>query len=299
MENHYKNVSIVESNNMNLQKIDFKKDITGKTILTDLSEIQKICKWVLPIIENNEGWGTGHLTKEKFLDNPELFQNEIDSTVTGETFIMMDSDNPIALIEFKKKVFPDTSELVHRLLVDLLSGTGINALNKLINEPFPQQKLPEIERYLYKKPLYSYVGVVIKPELQNKKLGISEQLYGVLADGLVLGYTSNPIVVRKRKSLFTNTLYFPLLNQKITSLEEWAACLYVYADRLESPEESSLDLPLGTLISEQFVEDRGEEAIQIAQIMANKSKITALDLKRIQFVLSKKFCAGAIVSWNS
>ncbi len=283
---------------MVLQRIDFEHDASGKTILTDTETVQKLCKWVLPIIEKNEGWGTGHLTLEKFLHSPSLFQNEIDSTVTGETFVMLDNEKPIALIEYKKKVFPDHSELVHRLLTDLLSGLKLTELSQLMSVPFPHEQLKEIEQFLYHKPLYSYVGVVIKPELQNKKLGISEQLYGVLSDGLVLGYTSNPIVVRKRKSLFTNTLYFPLLDQKLTTSEEWAACLYVYADRLESPVESSTDMPLGALISEQFVEDRGEETIHIGKEMARTNKISQLDLQRIQFVLSKKFCAGAIVSWK-
>lgn len=282
-------------------KVDFRKGTENQTLLGDPENIQKLVQWVLPIIEKNEGWGTGDLTKESFLQSPRRYQEAIDATVYNNVHILVEDNKPIALIEFDKKMFPDRSEELHRTLKGFLQEWDqrvFREFNTLMRTRVNVSDLPNMQAFLQSKPIYTFVGVVLSPELQNKKTGISEMLYQLISDGIVLGYTSNPVIVRQRHKLFNNTLFFPSFDEFPRTIEEWAICLYVYADRIADEEKNYKGLELGALYSEAFVENRGHGYIQLANEMKNAGKITELDEKRIQYVLSRTSCASAIVSWN-
>lgn len=282
---------------MNIQKIDFTKTKDNKTILTDKQNIEKLIQWVLPIIEQNEGWGSADLTKEKFLQNPQHFQDEIDATVWKNVHILLENNQPIGLLEFGKTNIDEPKDR-HTFLNELFEGKGIEDFNKVMGKQILQTDLLKAKEFLINKPIYTAVGVVLKPDLQNQKTGYADKLYELISDGLVFGMTSNPVIVRKRKTQFKNTLFFPLLGEYPTNHEKWAVCLYVYAYVKSHAPADYKDLEFGAMYSPYFVEDRGTKYLELAQHMKNQGKITQNDERRIQYILSKHSCAGAIISWN-
>lgn len=181
----------------------------------------------------------------------------------------------------------------------LIKNKDFGEFNKLIGKSIDERMVTDIKNFFKNKNIYTSVGVVLRPDLQGKKTGISDKMYKILSDGIVFGFTSNPIVVRQRRKLFKNTIFFPLMGQKPKSLEEWTACLYVYSSRkFPGKGDSVKGLKFGAIYSIYNVEERWNEYLEIAKGMAEKGKITKLDEKRLEYVLGKKSCASAIISWN-
>jgi hypothetical protein len=286
---------------MEVIKLDFKKTLDLKTDLKNKGNLENLYKYVFPIIERNEGWGTGSLTVEEFEKDPGKFQDDIDATVWDNVHILLEKDEPIALLEFEETEISDTSKSYHKILIDLLENPADTRWRILRERGWlipDKTDLSLIKSYLISKSIYLSIGIVIKPELQGKKTGISESLYKIISDGINFGWTSNPIIVRQRRKLFKNTLYFPLFNENPKTLEELAIRVYVYAYILSHKEEEYKGLELGALYSDYFVAQRGDEYIQIAREMAIRDKILPEDLHRIEYILNRRKCAGAIVSWN-
>lgn len=283
---------------MDIQILEFKKDSDNKTLLDDKENIEKLSRWVLPIIEKNIGWGTGDLTKKEFLTNPSKFQDAIDATVWNNVHVLHKDGDPLALFEYSKTYIEDEGKKRNKILQELLNGLHLDTFEKLIGKSFDKSQLDDIRMFFRQKPIYTSYGIVLKPEIQGKNLGIPEKLYELVADGILFGWTSNPVIVRLHRKFFGSTLFFPSYGEFPIQPEEWAICLYVYADRLTQDINSIAELEFGTMYSPYFVENRGDEFIKIAEVMKNQNKITKLDEKRIKYVLSKKSCAGAIVSWN-
>ncbi len=282
---------------MKIIKVDFRKDENNKLILKDQKNIDKLLKYVFPIIEKNEGWDSSDLTKESFLNDPDKYQDTIDATVWKNVHILLENEKPVGLLEFgKTTITQDTKE--HKILHSLLNGEGLKEFNVFINKELDVGKLSLIKSFLGNKPIYTGVGVVLKPNLQNKKSGYAEKLYEIISDGLVFGWTSNPIIVRKRRTLYQNTLFFPSFDEFPNSVEEWAVCLYVYAYVIPQKKDAYGNLLSGTMYSPYFAAERGNKYLEISKTMKKDNKITQNDEKRIKYVLSKKACAGAIVSWN-
>ena len=152
----------------------FNKDGNNKTILDDPINIEKLVKYVLPIIERNEGWGSGDLTTKMFLDDPKKYQGEVDGTVWKNVHILMEGGEPIGLLEFSRTTIDDTKKERHKILNELLAGESLNEFNKLIGSDIEPTMLPQIREFLLSKPIYTAVGVVLKPSLQNKKTGYAE-----------------------------------------------------------------------------------------------------------------------------
>lgn len=282
---------------MEILRLNFNKDENNKTVLSDLENQDKLFQYVFPVIEQNEGWGSGDLTRERFLQNPSKYQDVIDGSVWKNVHILLVDNNPVGLLEFGKTSLDEDKER-HRILNTLISGTQLESFNRAINKETPHEKLSEMHTFLKTHPIYTAVGVVLKPSLQGKHTGYSNILYEIIKDGLVFGWTSNPVVVRKRHTTFAHTLYFPSYGEFPNSIEEWAVCMYVYAYVVSHDKKDYDGLEFGTMYSPYFVEDRGETYITLAQEMQDKRKISSFDSQRIKYILGRHSCAGAIVSWN-
>lgn len=280
-------------------RLDFKKGEENRTLLDDQENIEKLQRWVMPIIERNEGWGTGELTPEEFEKHPEKFQDHIDATTWGNVHVLLEGGEPVALLEFGKTRVSDMQKKKHRLLAELLKGEGIEEFERAVRKKLERERLEEMGAFLSTREIYTGIGVVLRPDLQGKKSGLSEKLYNIVADGICLGWTSNPVIVRQRRKIFRRTLYFPPWEEFPNGVEEWAACLYVYLYRLDPGVKDEVEgFEFGTMSSTHFVESRGGEYLKMAEAMRNEGKISELDEKRIKYVLGRKCCAAAIVSWN-
>lgn len=284
---------------MDIVRIDFKKTEKNKTILNDRENLEKIEKWILPIIEKNKGWGTGNLTKDEFFTNPEKFQDAIDATVWGEVMVVVEDKQPVGLLEFTRKRASDIPGKKQKLLVGLLAGIGLDAFEKCVGKKMDREILPEIKKFLNSKVIYTNIGIVLIPSKQGKKTGLSEKLYKLLTSGIVLGWTSNPVVVRQRQKTFDHTLVFPPYGEFPNTVEEWAMCLYVYLYTACPGKGDSVEgLEFGAMKSIYYVENRGKKYIDIAKKMEKENKISKLDGKRLNYALIRKSCAVAVVSWN-
>ena len=235
------------------------------------------------------------------MKNPEKFQDTIDASTWNNVHILLEDSQPIALLEFTETNISDESKERHEVLkrlLDNIDSEDFQFLVKALNTSFDKNMIPQIKSFLSEKPIYTSLGICLRSDLQSKKSGYSEKLYEVISNGIVYGWTSNPIIVRQRRKLFKNTLYFPAYGEFPKNAEEWAICLYVYADVLSKNDHKIEGLEFGTVYSKYFVEERGEDYINIAKSMEKSKKISNLDRRRIEFILGKKNCAGAIVSWN-
>lgn len=279
-------------------ELEFRKDKDNKTILTNSENINKIVKWILPIIENNEGWGTKDLVRDNFLKNPQKYQDDIDATLWNNVHILTLGGEPAALLEYSKHYFSDQTIQRHKTLTDLFQARNFDEPSSLLGKKFDPQLAEEVQEFIRKKPIYTNLGLVLRPNLQGKKTGISEKMYAIVNDGIAFGWTSNPIIVRQWRKAFKKMVFFPAYGEFPNNVQEWSVCLYVYADWITHEKDQIADLEFGTMRSPYFVNDRGEEYIKLAKTISEASKITHLDEKRLRYVLSQKSCAAAIVSWN-
>jgi hypothetical protein len=251
--------------------------------------LNKLTKWVLPIIEKNDGWGTGTLTREDFFANPIKYQHDIEGTVQGVVYVLEDDGMPCALLEYEVgKVFDE----------NLFANDKRKEFEFLVGKTFDKGLVSEVKKFLESRTIFTGIGLVTRVDLQGQKKGYVEELYKITNKGINFGWTSNPIVVRMRRKMFENTLYFPPMGEYPNTLAEWAICWYVYADRVSDTEGKYEGFDLGVSQSSYFVEKRGEEYKQIARSMLAEGKISQLDSKRISLVLERPSCAAAIVSWN-
>lgn len=284
-----------------LKKINFTRSHSYHVNLTDEDNLDKIREYILPVIEKNDGWGTKSLTKDAFVHNPQNWQDDIDSTIMDNVHILLENNEPIGILEYVKEDTNDDKKK-HKILRMILESFNNRywkylLTNDVISKP-SKQSVEKANRFLQDKPLYSSVGVVLHPRLQGKGTGYSEKMYSVISDGIVFGWTSNPIIVRKRRQIFSETIFFPLFNDLIDTSEKLAAVLYVCGDLFSHPYKDWQDLEYGALRSPYFVKDRSDEYLSITEGMLKKKKLTQSDAKRIRYVISHEGCAGAIMSYN-
>ena len=295
---------------MKILKLDFKK--TEETIdsanyghvdLSNKENLKNIEQYILPIIAKNEGWGTKELTIEGFKQNPFQYQEDLDASLFANVTIALDdNDKPVGLLEYLKETLESPvsvkrmqyiNEIVHnREMWETLIS------REIVDKEIVDGYFPELKDYLKNKNIYSEIGIVVKPELQGKKSGVTEILYEVFSDGIVFGWTSNPLYIAQCHKYFKKTIYFPLFEERITDLEGIATLAILYGDLLTYNEDRLLGLKFGAIKSPYFVSSRDNYYLELAKSLVNAKKITELDKKRIKYCIDNKFVQSAVFAFS-
>lgn len=282
-----------------LKELVFERREDGSPILGG-NNMELLLKYVIPIIENNPGWGVTVPIAEDIQVNPEKWQMEINSTVgdkeNTKVFIAMDGERPVGLLEYQEE---ETANLLQKdyreTLTSLISQRDHHIWDILVSlgivtEDVLDDLFPDLKEYIYSKKLYKGIGVVLIPELQGKKSGVSDILYRKMSDGFLFGWTSSPQAVAKRRKLFPYTLFFPLLDEKINSIQA-LGCLSIVAAYIKRGE-----MLYGVEINQKFVKRDKEETMRLVGSFLEKGKITEMDYKRLDYILGFKQAQSAIVS---
>lgn len=279
--------------------IHFERDETGKVILKG-KNMDLLFKYVIPIIENNNAWGVTFPTAEDVRKDPEKWRVDIDSTVGDKpnyaVFIAMHGERPVGLLEYELQDTRNLTDKNYReTLTSLISDRNDRLWNTvvelgLVTEGIIEKFFPDLKDYIYSKKLYKGIGVVLIPELQGKRSGISDLLYRKMANGFLFGWTSTPQALAKRRKLFPYTLFFPVLDEKIDSIEG-LACLALVASYITRGE-----MPYGVRTHPLFtIRDKGE-TMGLAKSFLEREKITEIDYRRLDSILNYRQAQGAIVS---
>lgn len=294
----------------NIIKLDFKKTNSeidsasyGHIDLTDNANLEKIREYILPIITKNEGWDTADVTLEKFEQDPTQFQDALDATLFANVHVALDLDGkPAGLIEFLQESIdsPISLNRMNNLKELIYKKEKWNELIKLnvIDQNTLDANFSKLESYFKERKLYSELGIVIRADLQGKKSGVSETLYGLLENGIVFAWTNNPVVVAQWRKIFNEFIYYPLLSDERNTLEYVASLAILYADLQTYKPERWEQLKFGALNSPYFVSSRSSYYLDLAKSLKDKGKITPTDLERIEYFLSKDSVQGAIFGFN-
>ena len=295
---------------MEIIKLDFKKTSDnidsanyGHIDLSDTQNINKIIKYILPIISQNEGWDTADITPERFKEKPFKYQEAIDASLFANVHIALNKiGEPLGLIEFlEETINKPLSAIRMNNLKNLI--TSKDHWNDLINTHCVSNKLldkyfKDLENYFKNKYIYSEIGITVKPDLQGKQSGVSEELYKVLKKGIIFGWTSNPLLLTQWKKNFENVIFFPLVGEEYFSLEYLVSLALLYADLLTYEKDRWESYEFGTLNSPYFVSKRSSDYLDISQVLVTKKKISKKDKERIEYCLNKKSLQGAIFAFN-
>jgi hypothetical protein len=266
--------------------------------LSNASNIKLIQKYVIPIIAENDGWDTKDLTLTEFDKNPLQFQESLDSTLFSNVHIMLEDDKPVGLLEYLEETLDNPKSLermsnLNKLISDKTEWEELLGLG-IIDKVILTKHHPKLNECLSSRKLYSEIGVVVRPELQGKKSGVSDELYGVLKDGVCFGWTNNPIIVRQWKKIFNSTEYFPSLGERPNSLEHVVNLAILYADLLTYTDRTWRGLEFGALDSPYFVSRQGSHYMDVAKKLYSEGKLSDLDFKRIEYCIQKGAVQGAI-----
>lgn len=275
-----------------------------------------INKYILPIISRNAGWGCADIEINTFWNKSDKeVQIIIDSTLGphfDSTCWVLTDEIPAGLFQasislpgevLKPKIGnPLDSKLgFYNSILEIISNIKSiwwNMLKKQtrFNIEFNLALLDQAKNILGTKTLLSSTSLVIAPQFQGKGTAYTERLYGLAADSIFYGWTSNPIIIAKHYKNFTQTSYFPLLGDTIDSPLKLIGAILICADFAQNLDGEWRNLEFGASISPYNIEDRGTDYMAIAKALSSSEKITPLDCKRIEYVLTRKFCASAIIS---
>lgn len=290
--------------NIEIIKLDFERNSKGH-ILFNQDNMKKLNTYVIPIIKNNEGWGTGELTPQTFQENPERWREDINSTVTpsqdGEVHIYLQNNRPIGLLEYIKRSFDNVNLDFSNALKEMLKDKGSRHWKKLreyveIDPSIFNKYFNELEDFVRSRQFYRFIGVALIPELQGKKSGISDILYKKMDNGFIFGRTSTPLVVTKRRKLFKETILFPVRSNEINSLET-LSCLTVASARLLSTNPEDLSkYDFGISSHAGFVQRDKDEYMELNKSFLEKGKITETDYEKLNSILKVKKGAGVVIS---
>lgn len=285
---------------LNTHKTSDKIDTTSYSHvdLSDPENIRLIRQYVIPVIAQNEGWDTGDLTLEKFNNDPFQFQEPLDSSLFANVRIVLDENEPVGLLEYLEETLEEPKSLermsnLKKLISDKTEWAELLDIG-ILDKPVLDKHFPAIEAYLRNRKLYSEIGITVRPDLQGKKSGIADELYKLLKDGVVFGWTNNPIIVAQWKKSFRSVEYFPLLDERIDTLEHVVNLAILYADLLTYADRIWRELEFGALDSPHFITRHGQFYIDVASKLYDKGKLSTLDLKRIQYCIQKGAIQGAI-----
>jgi hypothetical protein len=291
-------------------KLDFKKtsdhiDTTdyGHIDLSDKTNIKNIEKYILPIISENEGWDTADITVEKFQNNPLQYQESLDASLFANVHVALgDLGEPLGLIEFLEETLDSPLSVIRmNNLKELITSKSSwsEPLNlHVVDNKILDKYFKDLESYFQNKYIYSEIGITVKPELQGKKSGVSQYLYNTFQEGILFGWTNNPLLLAQWKGYFNDVIYFPLLREKHNSLEYLASLAILYADLLTYDRSRWTKYEFGALYSEYFITKRSNNYLTLAQKLVMKGKLTNLDKERIQYCLERKSVEAAIFAFN-
>lgn len=288
---------------MEIIKLAFKKN-GYKVDLTDSRNLELIRKYVVPVISNNPDWGTPHFTMEHFDKNPLEFQIIIDSTIVDNVHVAIESGQPIAIFEYNRFSFDQNPynriKYLKKHVIDNMSDRIVKKIQQTTKLTIEEinKLMPETRELLLTRPLYEGIGVVVHPDYQNKSTGVAEQFYKLITDGFAFGWTSNPIIVRKRRKLYDNTLFYPLLGETIVTAGQLAAHLHIISDMAFYKLSRYSGKDFG-VINSQYSVERDVETRALSKSMLEAEKISEIDNKRINYSLDFHMTAGAIISWNN
>jgi len=295
---------------MKIIRLDFKKTSEeidsssyGNVDLKNPENLKSIEKYIIPIIEENEGWDTSNVTLEGFKKDPIQYQNELDATLFANVHVALDDeDNPLGLIEFLEEtvespVSKGRMDNIKSLLNDRTAWKRLIEM-QVVSESVVEKYFPKLAEFISDKKIYSEVGIVVRPDLQGRKSGVSEFLYELLSDGIQFAWTNNPVIISVNRKLFKNVVYYPLLEEPIDSLEGLITLAILYGDLQTYNEKRWVNLKFGAMNSPYFVTSRDNTYLEIAEALASKSKITKLDVERIKYCLGKESVQGAMFCFN-
>lgn len=291
-------------------KLDFVKTDTSidtasysHVDLTNPENLAAINKYVLPVIAKNRGWDAENLTAEEFNKDPLQFQDVMDASLFANVHILLDdSENPVALLEYLEETIENPiSKIRMNNLIDLIENKEAwkYLLDRgVLNEEALDSLFDELKSFFANKKIYSEIGIVIKSELQGKSSGYTQMLYEILNDGILFGWTSNPLIVVQWRKYFKSVTYFPLLNESITDIEALASLAILYADLLTYKTSRWKDLEFGSLTSQYFISKRGTEYLELVDDLKHAGKISDLDVERLLYFIRQESVQGAIFATN-
>lgn len=289
-----------------IKKVIFNRNNLGQ-IVFDTRNLELLKKYVIPIIEKNKGWSSEHITSSDFFKNPEKYRVDIDATVesdkNAEVFIALDNNLPVGLLEYVAEDLNnlDSSEF-QNILNNLRENKNSTYWKQLVNLEVIDTNSVEtyfskLNSFLEGKKLYKFVGVVLKPELQGKKSGISDALYKTMKTGFIQGWTSTPLVVAKRKKVYSATVLFPRFGERPNNLEEFA-CIALASARVIS-KEIPQGFSFGVKTLESFALRNKKEYMKLAYSFLQAGKISELDYKRLDYTLDFERGQALIMSYTS
>lgn len=276
------------------------------------SELTKevVKKYVLPIIQNNEGWGTKEVTVDNFFTFPkQKIQDILDPTVGFTSFakcyIALIDNLPAGLVQgdfFSPEDQKNSGHPYMNFLREIFSSPDFYLWKKMITDKeidasSLQRNFQKAREALALNDIIFSPGIVVRADLQGKKTGLSEYLYQYMK-GISVAWTSNPVVVAKHRKLFKLTSFYPLMGETIISAEDIAMAGCIMADLLNWSEDTWKTMPFGSAHSIYFVQERGQEYLTKAAEKVSKGELTQTDLKRLEWILSQTGVHGALVSMN-
>lgn len=291
--------------NVEIIKLELERDNKGMAVFSD-KNLELLVKYVIPVIEKNRGWGTEDLTREDFIKNTEKWRSEINATVecgaNAEVFIALVDDEPVGLLEYQQSDFSNLAEEgFSKVLSDMLDNRSSEYWRHLENPNVADSKVidkyhSELKDFVLSKKLYYNIGIVLKPDLQGRSLGISDWLYEKLEGGFIMGWTSTPLTVAKRRKLYAYTLFFPVFEGEVNSLVSLGCLTVVAARRIARHPNLPGRFRFGVSKQKGFPTRNEEEYVGLAKELLIKSKINELDYKRLGYILEIEGAQGAIIS---
>jgi hypothetical protein len=284
---------------MEILKLDFTKTVDNHIDLTNTDNLASIRQYILPVMEENVGWGSGDMTAEAFEKNPAQFQDYIDNSLDDNVHVLVNNNEAVGFIEYSHLPYLTSEHETVTILRSVMSDYGDRRWEDIVRTA-NITKLPdmnEAKSFLQSKPFYYGFGIVLANKFQGKLTSYSKMLYDVVGNGIVSGFTSNPVIVRKRKQVFQSTYYYPLFGEAMDTPEKFACHLYAWADIARHSYNESASFQFGVRQVSHFV-NRGVEYVALAQHMYSKAKLTKHDLKKVLYTLNTPFTAGTIISHN-
>lgn len=281
---------------MNTIKLKIDRNPNGSTNINSEPNRETLDKYIVPIIANNPGWGSGHVTADNIWSLPQgELQNLLDATVGPHAdsccWVLIDNSEPVGLFQASVTTPAENySNTISAMLADSANQWW------QIAKTNPGDLLPGAKHIFATKTLYSSYGIALAPKFQGQHTPYASKLYSLASDDILFGWTSNPSVVAKHRKTYPRTYYYPLFGQAVDSPEALVSVILLCASFSNWSNDSWKTLEFGAAEDKYFVEDRGEEYIVKAKQFARAGTITDLDAKRVEYVLSQKFCASGIVS---
>jgi hypothetical protein len=287
-----------------INEIVFDRDESGKVLYTD-ENLEKLVKYVVPVIEKNRGWSTEELTLEKFMEDPSEWRDEIDQTVekypSSKVHVAVNGKDAVGLIVYVATGFESAESEFTEVLEEMVSNRDSDYWSKLhsyvkYDSELLDQHFKSLQKYIFSRTFYRRVGIVVRTDLQGQETGVSDQLYRVMDNGFVFGRTSTPFAVAKRRKVFPESLMFPVSPHEISTLGTFA-CLTVVAARTFSLHPDSTErYSFGVITHSTFPVRDKKKYTELNRSFLGRDKISEEDFNSFEQILNYKKAQAAIIS---